>query len=288
MHASRSKSPQLFERSRMQAGARQLQFRKGAADGNGRRGSRSVESAAGKAQLAWHRAAAAAEEPTAAKRVFYEAEPSNKQPIRCRLTLRSSGPPPAERPGREASSGIIRFAARVPCRRCPLSSNVRRHLELSLPAKRAARFWKSALRTTTPNTRLAMKASTQVQYSARRQMHGVPVRQAWRGRQGDRGSQSVVSAARKAQLAFRQLGSGGGRLLTAANQAFSEAKPSNKFNPGCRLTLRSSGRPPASPLGREPASVIIGLAAQGPSRRPPLSSNVRHQRPFPLLLQKND
>jgi hypothetical protein len=66
----------------MEAGTRHLQFRKHAADGSGRRGSRSVESAAGKAQLAWHRAAAAAEEPTAANRALCEAEPNNKQPTR--------------------------------------------------------------------------------------------------------------------------------------------------------------------------------------------------------------
>ena len=36
-----------------------------------------------------------------------------------------------------------------------------------------------------------------------------------------------------------------------------------------------SGPPPASRLAREPASVIIRLAGQAPSRRCPLSSNVR-------------
>jgi len=46
----------------------------------------------------------------------------------------------------------------------------------------------------------------------------------------------------------------------------------------CGLTLRSSGPPPARHLGREPASVIIGLAAQAPCRWCPLSSNVRQQR----------
>ena len=43
----------------------------------------------------------------------------------------------------------------------------------------------------------------------------------------------------------------------------------------CGLTLRSSGPPPASRLARDPASVIIRLAGQAPSRRCPLSSNVR-------------
>ena len=41
------------------------------------------------------------------------------------------------------------------------------------------------------------------------------------------------------------------------------------------LTLRSSGPSPASRLAREPASVIIRLAGQAPSRWGPLSSNVR-------------
>jgi hypothetical protein len=72
-------------------------------------------------------------------------------------------------------------------------------------------------------------------------------------------------------------GSGGGRPRTAANRAFCRAKQSNKTNSWCRLTLRSSGRPPARHLGREASSVIIRLAAQAPCRRPPLSSNVRRQ-----------
>jgi len=42
-----------------------------------------------------------------------------------------------------------------------------------------------------------------------------------------------------------------------------------------RLTLRSRGLPPARPLARAPASVIIRRAGQAPSRRQPLSSNVR-------------
>ena len=43
----------------------------------------------------------------------------------CGLTLRSSGPPPARRLGREALRVIIRLAAKPPCRWRPLSSNVR-------------------------------------------------------------------------------------------------------------------------------------------------------------------
>ena len=45
-----------------------------------------------------------------------------------------------------------------------------------------------------------------------------------------------------------------------------------------RPTLRSSGPQQARHLGREPASVIIGLAAQAPRRLRPLSSNVRPRR----------
>ena len=44
----------------------------------------------------------------------------------------------------------------------------------------------------------------------------------------------------------------------------------------CDLTLRSSGPPPARRLARAPASAIIRCAGQAPSRRRPLSSNVRH------------
>jgi hypothetical protein len=69
--------------------------------------------------------------------------------------------------------------------------------------------------------------------------------------------------------------------LTASNRASCRAKRSNKIKSWCRLTLRSSGRPPARHLGREPVSVIIGLAAQAPRRRPPLSSNVRPRMPAP-------
>ena len=43
----------------------------------------------------------------------------------------------------------------------------------------------------------------------------------------------------------------------------------------CGLTLRSWGLPPARHLAREALTVIIRLAGQAPSRRQPLSSNVR-------------
>ena len=45
--------------------------------------------------------------------------------------------------------------------------------------------------------------------------------------------------------------------------------------PRCGLTLRSSGPPPASHLGREAPWSMLRLAAQVPSRWGPLSSNVR-------------
>ena len=59
-----------------------------------------------------------------------------------------------------------------------------------------------------------------------------------------------------------------------AGKAAGQAQAAGKE---CGLTLRSSGPPPARHLGREPASVIIGLAAQAPCRFRPLSSNVRQQ-----------
>ncbi len=46
---------------------------------------------------------------------------------------------------------------------------------------------------------------------------------------------------------------------------------------GCCLTLRSWGLPPARHLARAAVVLIIGLAGQAPSRRQPLSSNVRQQ-----------
>ena len=54
-----------------------------------------------------------------------------------------------------------------------------------------------------------------------------------------------------------------------------------------RLTNRSSGRPPASRLGRYASSVIIRSAAQAPRRRPPLSSNVRQQRAAAAAARKS-
>ena len=52
-------------------------------------------------------------------------------------------------------------------------------------------------------------------------------------------------------------------------------RAAHRSAPKCGLTLRSSGPPPAWHLGREPFQVIIRLAAQAPTRRGPLSSNVR-------------
>ena len=53
-----------------------------------------------------------------------------------------------------------------------------------------------------------------------------------------------------------------------------DATPNHRGCSRCGVTLRSSGLPPAGHSGHEPASVIIGLAAQAPRRRQPLSSNV--------------
>ena len=50
---------------------------------------------------------------------------------KCGLTLRSSGPPPAWHLAREAMQGIIRLAGQAPRRWCPLSSNVRPHVNTS-------------------------------------------------------------------------------------------------------------------------------------------------------------
>lgn len=47
---------------------------------------------------------------------------------RCCLTLRSTGPAPASRLGREAPWFILHFAAQAPSRRRPVSSNVRRRV----------------------------------------------------------------------------------------------------------------------------------------------------------------
>jgi len=47
--------------------------------------------------------------------------------VKCGLTLRSWGLPPARHLARAPASAIIRCAGQVPCRRQPLSSNVRPH-----------------------------------------------------------------------------------------------------------------------------------------------------------------
>ena len=52
----------------------------------------------------------------------------------------------------------------------------------------------------------------------------------------------------------------------------------------CALTLRSSGPPPAWHLAREPVILIIGLAGQAPTRRGPLSSNVRQHTEAMMVL----
>jgi hypothetical protein len=53
-------------------------------------------------------------------------------PQQSRLTLRSSGPPPAWHLAREAVQVIIRLAGQAPHRRRPLTSNVRPHQKLVL------------------------------------------------------------------------------------------------------------------------------------------------------------
>ena len=50
--------------------------------------------------------------------------------MRCGLTLRSSGPPPAWHLAREPLQVIIRLAGQAPHRRRPLTSNVRPHVKL--------------------------------------------------------------------------------------------------------------------------------------------------------------
>jgi hypothetical protein len=94
-----------------------------------------------------------------------------------------------------------------------------------------------------------------------------------------RDSQSVVSAAGKLSLLRAgQAAAAGGGLLPRTERP-SRRRQATPSTCGCRLTPRSSGRPPARHLGREASSTIIRLAAQAPRRQPPLSSNVRPQMP---------
>ena len=65
-------------------------------------------------------------QPGVSMQSWVPATPCLRSPKRC-LTLRSSGPPPARRLGREAFMLIIRLAAKPPRRWRPLSSNVRPH-----------------------------------------------------------------------------------------------------------------------------------------------------------------
>ena len=81
------------------------------------------------------------------------------------------------------------------------------------------------------------------------------------------GRRSLVSSTK--QLVMREAGALAGPGCGVAPQ------PVHHLAAKCGLTLRSSGPPPAWHLGREPFQVIIRLAAQAPTRRGPLSSNVR-------------
>jgi enamine deaminase RidA (YjgF/YER057c/UK114 family) len=69
-------------------------------------------------------------------------------------------------------------------------------------------------------------------------------------------------------------------LEAPCRQAFGSVGSASQchFSPWRRLTLRSSGPPPAWHLCREASQVIVRLAAQAPSRWRPLSSNVRRRR----------
>jgi hypothetical protein len=68
-----------------------------------------------------------------------------------------------------------------------------------------------------------------------------------------------------------------GLLEAPSRQTFGSVASASQchLSPWRRPTLRSSGPPPGWHLAREPASVIIRLAGQAPTRRCPLSSNVR-------------
>jgi hypothetical protein len=63
--------------------------------------------------------------------------------------------------------------------------------------------------------------------------------------------------------------------LPPRSSVFAAAPSAVHLPPNRGLTLRSSGRPPASHLGREVLWYMLHLAAKAPCRRPPLSSNVR-------------
>ena len=69
----------------------------------------------------------------------------------------------------------------------------------------------------------------------------------------------------------------GARFRTSAASVPSHAKLFFSLVPCC-LTGRSKGLPPARHLARKALAVIIRLAGQAPSRRQPLSFNVRQQR----------
>ena len=89
---------------------------------------------------------------------------------------------------------------------------------------------------------------------------------------------------RPPECATKLLGARVQHLSRAGTQASHASQ--NRGEPQCRLTLRSSGPPPAWHLARAPASVIIRRAGQAPIRRCPLSSNVRPRSHLPRAHQQ--
>jgi hypothetical protein len=80
------------------------------------------------------------------------------------LTPRSSGAPTARRPGREAlAQAIMRLAARAPCRRRPLSSNVRPRIHACIALARLPSCPHLATKRTSRHNRAAKPHCTNLQ-----------------------------------------------------------------------------------------------------------------------------
>ena len=203
-----------------------------------------------------------------------------------RLTLRSSGPPPASHLAREALTVIIRLARQAPSRWRPLSSNVRQHRSndhrsawSSQPIsdarpRLAAVFGALAVRDEADAFTSIIEASTNVQVArAEKHKHFIHLqRSAGRPSSGGRLTTGCPRVQQRLHASLRLWSKWATPALPRNGQASGKRSraPSggstSRFQK-CGLTLRSSGPPPAWP--REPLWFIIRLA--GPHRWRPLS-----------------
>jgi hypothetical protein len=209
--------------------------------------------------------------------------------LRCGLTLRSSGEPPAWHLARDAPLVILRLAGQAPCRRLPLSSNVRRRMPEVLHGRRTTTL-RPVVLGYPPARRVRECGLPQHRSDFGPRMLG-------RTRIGVACWPLRINSARPGwfheQVALegppqsrpcRQSSCGSGspkasqpvRLPPSSSQL--RRLPSLATGEQRRLTLRSRADPPRQgTLAARPSMFIIGRAAKVPCLYGPLSSNVRRR-----------